>query len=217
MKGPIQKPYLLKGPIWTCSVWGFGIIDLLILGLMVLLIILGLVLALRGYKLMEKFMRLFGGIILAFTFMFIGFLIGFYLGGIWVFILGPVLGIIGFIIGLIFAPRIFWMILAMIVFALCFGLGWRIGEYLDLDGLVIWIAAFAAGIIGSWVFGMIARKLMVAATSLIGGIMVGIGVFIILLESFDMVVAGGAGLGAVLLVSLVGYLLQRGKKRGRRG
>ena len=183
---------------------------------MVLLIVLGLVVALRGYKLMEKFMRIFGGIILAFTFMFIGFLIGIYLGGIWVFILGPALGVLGFIIGLIFAPKIFWMILAMMVFALCFGLGWRLGENFELDELFIWLTAFGAGLIGSWLFGMIARKFLVAATSLIGGIMVAIGVFNILIEKFDLVVAGGIAAGCLVVVGGLGYLLQRGSKRKKR-
>ncbi|MEA3559883.1 MAG: hypothetical protein U9R75_11575 [Candidatus Thermoplasmatota archaeon] len=187
--------------------------ELLILASMVLLIVLGLVLALRGYKLMEKFMRIFGGIILAVTFMFIGFMIGFYLGGIWVFVLGPALGILGFIIGFIFAPKIFWMILAMVVFALCFGLGWRLGENLELDKLFIWLVAFGAGLVGSWLFGMLARKLLVAATSLIGGIMVAVGVFNILIDEFDLAMAGGIAAACLVLVGGIGYLLQRGSKK----
>jgi hypothetical protein len=187
--------------------------DILILASMVLLIILGLILGLRGYKLMERFMRIFGGIVLAFTLMLIGFLIGFYLGGIWVFLLGPILGVIGFIIGFIFAPKIFWMILAIVVFALCFGLGWEIGHQLEMDSIIITIIALAAGMIGSWIFGMIAKKLLVAATSLVGGAMVGVGSFVILSESLDLPTATGISVGAGLAVALLGYLIQRGKKK----
>ncbi len=190
--------------------------DILILASMVLLIILGLVLGLRGYKLIESFMRIFGGIVLGFTFLLIGLLIGYHLGGIWAIVLGPALGIIGLIIGIIFAPKIFWMILALVVFALCFGLGWRIGENLELDGMVVWGIALVAGLVGSWLFGLLARKVLVAATSLIGGMMVAVGTFAILIEEFDIIVAGGIAVGCLVVVAVLGYVMQRGKK-GKNG
>jgi uncharacterized membrane protein len=93
--------------------------------------------------------------------------------------------------------------------------------HFGLEGVFLYVAAFAAGLIGAYLFSILAKRLMVGATSALGGIMFSVPLFILLLGPLGVLLAGCISIGLFIVVSIAGYCSQRGKvlkgvKKGKR-
>ncbi len=183
---------------------------LAMIGLMVFML-LGLIVAFKGFELLKGFVRVAGGMILSIAMLFFGLFVGAFLGPLWVIVLGVVFAVLGFIIGYLIAPTILWLILAIIIFSIFWTLGWSVAEHFGGDGIILYIAAFAAGILGAYLFSIFARRLMVGATSALGALMFAVPLFLLLLGPLEVIVAGAIAIASFIVLSIAGYFSQRGK------
>ena len=92
--------------------------DLVVASVMVLLIVLGSMLSLRGYEILMGFVRLLSGCALAGVGVFLGFKMGEYFGGEWNMIYAISLGALGFLIGFLFGPKLLHVVLSITIFIL---------------------------------------------------------------------------------------------------
>ncbi len=183
---------------------------LAIIGLMIFML-LGLIVAFKGFELLKAFVRMAGGIILSIAMLFFGLFVGAFLGPVWVIVLGIAFAILGFIIGYLIAPTILWLILAIIVFSIFWTLGWSVAEHFGADVIILYIAAFASGIIGAYLFSIFAKRLMVGATSALGALMFSVPLFILLMGPLGVMVAGAIAIASFIVLSIAGFFSQRGK------
>lgn len=185
---------------------------LAIIGLIVFML-LGLIVTFKGFDLLKGFVRIAGGTILSIAMLFFGLFVGAFLGPLWTIVLGIAFAVLGFIIGYLIAPTILWLILSIIVFSIFWSLGWSVAERFGADGIVIYIAAFTAGILGAYLFSIFAKRLMIGATSALGALMFAVPLFILLLGPLDLILAGVVSLVSFIILSIAGYFSQRGKGR----
>lgn len=189
--------------------------DVLILLGALILIILGLIVAYKGVDLMTHFIRSTGGLLLGIVFFIIGGIVGILLGPLVAIVAAIVAGIIGFILGFIFAPSLLWLLLSLVVFVIFFNIGSNTADALGAGSAVVFASGLISGLLGSWLFSHIARRALAGATSVIGGLLVGTGTFMILLNYQSLPVAAGAGAAVFMIVSLTGYGASRPRGSGR--
>ncbi len=188
---------------------GVGYLDLVVTAVMVLLIVLGSMLALRGYDILMGFVRLLGGLSLAGVGVFLGFKLGDYFGGDWNLIYALSLGALGFLVGFLFGPKLLQVVLSVAIFAIGAGVGFLVAEELGGEGVVPLLAGIAVGMAAAWILSSIARKLLLAATITLGSAMVGTGILILIMDDIAMEHAGLLAFGAFMLLALTGFLVQR--------
>lgn len=184
----------------------------------IVLIVLGLIIAYRGLHLMKNFVRSTGAVICGIIFFLVGGAVGLLFSPL-IGLIGAVAGgIIGLIVGFLLAPTLLWLILSIIVFMICFNIGSSVADNFTSNQIMIIIAGFAAGLIGSWLFSYLAKRMLAGAASTVGGLMFGSGLFLMLLYNFDtgFMTAGIAGLVGFLLVAVTGYGANRPKKKKKK-
>jgi hypothetical protein len=196
----------------------FDISPLTVLIGSIVLIVLGLVIAYRGLHLLKNFVRTTGAILMGLILFLVGGTIGLLFSPLFAIIGAIGGGILGLIIGFILAPTLLWLLLSIIVFMICFNIGSSIADTLTDTQVVILIAGFIAGLIGSWTFSLVAKRMLAGAASTAGGLMVGSGIFLILLNYVDtsLLIASIGGLVGLIVVASTGYGANRPKKHKKR-
>jgi len=189
-------------------------LELVMAAVMVLLIVVGSMLALRGSDVLRGFVRLLGGSFLGGAGGYIGFRIGEYFGGDWGLAYTISMALLGFIIGFLFGPKLLQLVLTVAIFVLGAGVGYFVAEELGGDGAVPFLAGAVIGLSGAWILSSIARRLLLAATITFGSAMAGAGVLILLLNDLPLEEAGLLAFGAFILLSLTGFLVHRGELSG---
>jgi hypothetical protein len=109
-----------------------------------------------------------------------------------------------------------WLMLTIVVFIACFNIGASAADSVGASAILVWVVAVLAGLIGSWIFSFIARRVLAGAASLAGGLLVGSGVYLIILEYYHNEIAAGIGFAALILVFLTGYGANRGESGKRK-
>jgi hypothetical protein len=179
----------------------------------IILVILGLVIAYKGFDLLKGFVRTTGAILGGIVFFLIGGFIGLFFGPFIAIAAAVLMGILGMILGAILAPTLLWLMLSIIVFVICFNIGANVAGDLGASDIMVLVVGIISGILGSWLFSNLARRALVGATSTVGGLMVGAGAFLISMEYFGLVPSAVIGIVALVIVSSTGYGANRGKKR----
>ncbi|MGA1819401.1 MAG: hypothetical protein ACMUHU_00165 [Thermoplasmatota archaeon] len=188
--------------------------ELVMAAVMVLLIVVGSMLALRGSDVLSGFVRLLGGSFLGGAGGYLGFRIGEYFGGEWTLAYAISMALLGFIIGFLFGPKLLQLVLTIAIFVLGAGVGYFVAEELGGDGAVPFLAGIVVGLSGAWILSSIARRLLLAATITFGSAMAGAGVLILLLNDLPLEEAGLLAFGAFIALSLTGFLVHRGELSG---
>lgn len=188
--------------------------DILVLIGAAVLILMGLVIAYRGLKILESFVRTAGALILGIVLMIVGGTVGLLFGPLVALIGALVGGVLGLILGALLAPTLLWLMLTIVVFIVCFNIGASTADSLGASNVLVWVIAILVGLIGSWIFSFLARRVLAGATSLVGGLLAGAGTFMILLEYTSFEISAGIGAAVLVLVFLTGYGANR--KSGRR-
>lgn len=176
---------------------------------MVLLVVLGSMLSLRGYEILMGFVRLLSGCALAGVGVFLGFRMGEYFGGDWNMIYAISLGALGFLIGFLFGPKLLQLVLSITIFILCGAVGYFVAEELGGEPVVALLAGAVIGLIAAWILSSIARKLLLAATITLGSAMNGVGIFMLIKGDVPLEEAGLLSFGAFMVLALTGFLVQR--------
>lgn len=189
----------------------FGISGTAILIGAIILILMGLVIAYKGFDLLKNFVRTTGAIIMGILFFIIGGVIGILFGPLIAIVAAIIGGILGLIIGAILAPTLLWLLLSAIVFIICFNLGATGAESLGASELIAIVAGIFVGLIGSWFISRLARALLVGATALVGGLLVGAGAYLIILDPYGFTLAIAAGIGTMIFVAATGFMANRDK------
>jgi hypothetical protein len=180
-----------------------------------LVVSFGLIIAIAGYHLFKGLVGLMGAIILGGAAFFFGLWIGGFVAGGFGLIIAIVLGIIGAVIGAILAIAIATVVLAIGFGIVAFSAGVALGESLDLPGIGPVALGAALAVIGAFLFLILARFLIRAATSLLGGFMVASGSFY-LFDRFTTLSDGTAFLiciAVLAVVSVLGFYVQSGAER----
>ena len=180
-----------------------------------ILVLMGLIIAYKGFDLLKHFVRSTGAIIGGIVFFIIGGVIGMFFGPLIAIAAAIIMGILGLMIGALLAPTLLWLMLSIVVFIVCFNIGGTVAENFGASGIMVLVIGMISGFIGAWMFSFLARKLLVGATSVVGGLMVGAGTFMIIIGLFGFTAAAIGGTIALVLVALTGYTLNMGKKRKR--
>jgi len=181
---------------------------------MVLLIVVGAMLALRGSDVLRGFVRLVGGSFLGGAGGFLGFRLGEYFGGEWSMAYAISMGLLGFIVGFLFGPKLLQLVLTVAIFVLGAGVGYFVAEELGGNGAVPFLAGIVVGLSCAWVLSSIARRLLLAATITFGAAMTGAGVLVILLNDLPIEEAGLLAFGAFIVLSITGFLVHRRELSG---
>ncbi len=179
----------------------------------VILVLMGLIIAYKGFDLLKHFVRSTGAILGGILFFIIGGVIGMFFGPLIAIAAAIVMGILGMIIGAILAPSLLWLMLSIVVFIVCFNIGGTVAENFGASGIMALVIGMISGFIGAWIFSFMARKLLVGATSIVGGLMVGAGTFMVLIGRYGFTVAAVSGTIILVLVALTGYSSNTWKKR----
>ena len=183
--------------------------DLVVASVMVLLIVLGSMLSLRGYEILMGFVRLLSGCALAGVGVFLGFKMGEYFGGEWNMIYAISLGALGFLIGFLFGPKLLHVVLSITIFILCGAVGYMVAEELGGEPIAALLTGIVIGLISAWILSSIARKLLLAATITLGSSMTGAGIFMLMRGDVPLEEAGLLSFGAFMVLALMGFLVQR--------
>jgi hypothetical protein len=176
---------------------------------MVLLIVLGSMLALRGHDILMGFVRMLGGLALGGVGAFLGLRLGDYFGGDWHMIYALSLGALGFLIGFLFGPKLLQVVLSVTIFTVGGGVGYLVAEEMGGEGLVPLLTGIVVGLVAAWIMSSIARKLLLAATITLGSAMVGTGILVLIMNDISMEHAGLLSFGAFMIMALTGFLVQR--------
>ncbi|OGS50369.1 MAG: hypothetical protein A3K65_08360 [Euryarchaeota archaeon RBG_16_68_12] len=171
------------------------------------LIVLGLVMAFFGRGVWAFLMGIIGAAIGS----ILGFIIGFAVGN---YLLGLILAIVGGIVGGYLFGKLVKIALALVMgvlaAALVFGLmGSPTGTGLGDTRTIIAIVAFFVVFALSYYF---VEELIAIITSIIGGLLVALGVYI-LLGTGTSLIAGAAGLGVFVIGAVVQTIKLRRQKR----
>lgn len=180
-----------------------------------LVISFGLVIALAGYHLFKGLVGLMGAMILGGA----AFVLGLWIGGSVAGVLGSIIAIafaiVGAVIGALLAIAIATVVLAIGFGMVAFSVGVALGESLDIPGIGPIALGAVLAVVGAFLFLLLARFLIRAATSVLGGFMVAAGSFY-LLDRFTAFGGGTAFLiciAVLAVVSLVGFTVQSGAER----
>jgi hypothetical protein len=176
---------------------------------MVLLIVLGSILSLRGYEILMGFVRLLSGCALAGVGVFIGLKMGDYFGGEWNLIYAASMGVLGFLIGFLFGPKLLQLVLSITIFILCGTVGFLVVDEVGGETIVALLAGMVIGLISAWILSSIARKLLLAAMITLGSTMTGVGIFVLIKGDVPLNEAGLLSFGAFMVMALTGFLVQR--------
>ncbi|MBN1538783.1 MAG: hypothetical protein JW939_01460 [Candidatus Thermoplasmatota archaeon] len=180
----------------------------------VLLILVGSMMALRGSDMLRGSARLLGGMFLGLAGSYLGFRIGRYFGGQWAVAYTLSLGILGFLVGALFGPQLLQALLMATVFVLGFTVGYLVADRLDGTGAVPLFAGLVVGLVVAWILSAIAKRLLLAATIILGSAMMGAGIFILLLGDVKLEHSAVLSFGAFIACSLGGFLVQRTEMSG---
>jgi len=183
---------------------------------LVVFMLLGLLVTFKGFELLKGFVRVAGGLMLSVVMFFFGLFLGAFFGPLWTMVVGIGFAIIGFIIGFLIAPTVLWLLVSIIVFSVFWTLGWSLADHYGAQGIVLYLAAFAAGLIGAYLFSKLAKRLMVGATSALGALMFAVPLFMLLIGPLDVILAGVCSIVSFVVLALAGYYSQRGKAKGDR-
>lgn len=185
-----------------------------IAAVVVLLIVVGSMMALRGSDILRGSARLLGGVFLGLAGSYLGLRIGRYFGGEWNVAYSLSLGVLGFLVGALFGPQLLQVMVTVTVFVLGFSVGYMVADRLDGSGAVPILAGLVAGLAVAWIISTIAKRLLLAATILLGSAMTGAGIFFLLLGDIELEHSAILSFGAFIACSFVGFLVHRTELSG---
>ena len=191
--------------------------DLSMAALMVLLIVAGSMLALRGGDVLRAFARLLGGSFLGGAGAYVGFRLGDFFGGDWTIAYALSMGALGFVAGFLFGPKLLQLVLTLAIFVMSGGIGYFVAEELGGDGAVPFLAGAVVGLAGAWILSSIARRLLLAATIVLGSAMSGAGILVLSVGDLPLEDAAMLSFGAFIILAISGFLVHRVELSGSEG
>lgn len=179
-----------------------------------ILIAAGLVLAFGGYKLIKSLARIFAGIL----FGAVMFSFGIWLGNIldfWPLPVGILSGGVGLVLGLILGPSLLFLIITALAVIAAWSFGMTLGKELGMGTVPIIVLALVVSVIVGIVVSAMLKRIIISATAVAGGIISGVGAFILMTSFSTLWMALAISLFITVAVGIVGLLYQSKKKRKR--
>ncbi|MDG6225023.1 MAG: hypothetical protein QCI82_05865 [Candidatus Thermoplasmatota archaeon] len=180
------------------------------------LIVLGLVLAYRGYVLFKGVVSVFGALILGTCFLIAGIWIGGMVGGIFALLVPIALAIIGCIIGAILAVRIAVTMLGIAFAVISWTAGMAVGSELFDGGLALFVTALVFAMAAVALFIIFNKAMIKVATSVIGGYLTAWGAYTLMHGHMADGIAFLAGVVILIAVTVSGMVSQMGASSKRK-